>query len=750
MDIIAKTGVMVGGGTPVALAPSPSINDAGKVAFVARNVAGTQANGRIMLLNDGVIEEDCPVGALASASDAVQVNNTDQVIFRMYSNDGLFSDVVRLDNNCGGPILGRGSMSSQFPQPFDVVLPSPTLNASGRGVFSGDVGSNTRLGSRADGTGAYNVSPFLTGFPNLFPMIADNDTTVVRWGATITSPLLRFIDTATTFNTANFIADSTNFNAIGEQPGMSDDGNVIAFAADHKTQGLGIYISLFTGTTFAPIKVIGIGGTFSNFSLQPRVGVNRSSLGSVTNYTLAYIGFSASGKLGLYTTAIDITDPAAPVVSAPSLAAEAGGAIAGLTGTVNNIRIYDPVNNKGEVVFWVSTDTGAQAIVKATPSAMDAFDPACDFLSTVCDGSFLKDSNGKVIVDETKLDSIAAANIQRGGIVTDGVTKLLLRIKTNEAVTFVLRNPSGQTADNAWGVLSDLAETTQGNTVTINPVTTVDGPAAFAVYHAPLDLPCSYNTTPCAASEIAGSLRVRVEASSVSSVWKKFLNLLPPPLVLVHGVWSNIRAWLDMAGFLEQKGFIVCPGCLVDYGTNSPAGSFDPLDPDTYVIKELISSTKLALTFMRLNNIAATQVDVVGHSMGGLVARAVTVFRDAVDQYKVKKNYNKGSFHKIITVGTPHLGTQMADFLVKNKCKTFLGIPDVTLEKFFNKREKPIGAAIFGFETASPALQRLGATNIPSHTIIGLAPPSSTTEEVLNIIIRAFVSPSENVDHIID
>jgi hypothetical protein len=38
--------------------PAPSINDAGKVAFVARNVAGTQANGRIMLLNNGVIEEE--------------------------------------------------------------------------------------------------------------------------------------------------------------------------------------------------------------------------------------------------------------------------------------------------------------------------------------------------------------------------------------------------------------------------------------------------------------------------------------------------------------------------------------------------------------------------------------------------------------------------------------------------------------------------------------------------------------------
>ncbi|MBI3618316.1 MAG: hypothetical protein HY210_08935 [Candidatus Omnitrophica bacterium] len=279
---------------------------------------------------------------------------------------------------------------------------------------------------------------------------------------------------------------------------------------------------------------------------------------------------------------------------------------------------------------------------------------------------------------------------------------------------------------------------------------TSEGPAAFAVYQPPMDLPCSYNAQPCTLSEIAGSLKATVLATSATTTWRKSLNLLPPPLVLVHGVWSDFTAWWDMAQFLQQKGFTVCPGCLVDYGTQSPAGSFDPLDPDTYVIKELIRSTKLALTFMRLNNIAVTQVDVTGHSMGGLVARAVTVFNDAVDQYKAKKNYNKGSIHKIITVGTPHLGTQMADFLVRNKCKKLLGISSlISLEEFFSS-EHPIGPAVFGFQTASPALQQLGPTQVPSHTIVGLAPPLSLTEEMLNLIIRAFVSSSENVDNIID
>ena len=240
MQIVAQTGVSVGSGTPIALGTGPSINDAGKVAFIARDTDAS--HGRVMTLNNGVVEQDCFIGNLASVSDDVQINDNDQVIFRQYSDDGLFSDVVRLDGPCSGQIIGSGSLSTQFPKQFDLVLPHMTLNDTGRGIFSADIGVNTMLGSRIGGTGPYIISPVLTGFPNLYPMLADNDTTVVRWGGTNTSPLLRFINA--NLDTANFIAESTDFNAIGQAPGISDDGNVVAFVADHGTQGLGVYVSL--------------------------------------------------------------------------------------------------------------------------------------------------------------------------------------------------------------------------------------------------------------------------------------------------------------------------------------------------------------------------------------------------------------------------------------------------------------------------------------------------------------------------
>lgn len=744
MQIVAQTGVPVGSGTPIALGTEPSINDAGKVSFVARDTDAT--HGRVMTLNNGVVEQDCFIGNLASVSDDVQINDNDQVIFRQYSDDGLFSDVIRLDGPCSGQIIGKGSFSTQFPEQFDLVLPHITLNDTGRGIFSADIGVNTMLGSRLNGTGPYVISPVLTGFPNLYPMLADNDTTVVRWGGTNTSPLLRFI--STNLNTANFIAESTDFNAIGQSPGISDDGNVVAFVGDHITHGLGIFVSLFTGLDFTPIKVAGIGSTFTNFSLQARVGVNRSQSGLPNEYVLAYIGFNFLNQMGLYTTTLDITDPTAPVVLETSLIISEEDTINGLPGFINNIKIYDPVNNQGQIVFWVSTDTGAQAIVRATASTMDAFDPGCESVAFTCKGDYLTVQNNQVVVDETMLDAIVVANIQRDGIVADGVTTLLMRVKTDEQITFELKDLQEQLADTTWGVLRDLAGTTKGNTIMVNPISTNEGNAAFVVYQAPIDLPCSYNAVPCTINEISGSLHVKISATSTTTTREKSLSLFAPPLVFVHGVWSDGWAWRAMSQYLEQKGFSVCSGCLVDYGTEKPAGTFDPTEPDTFVVKQLITSTKQALIYMRGRDIAATQVDVVGHSMGGLVIRSMVAFDDAEDKYEAIQNYNKGSIHKIITVGTPHLGTQIADFLVLNKCFQMLGIGK-TLEDFFKSKGRPLGPAVFGFQTDSIALGNLGATDVPTHTIIGLASSVSATEIGLNAVMKLFAL-SDNVDNLID
>ena len=58
-------------------------------------------------------------------------------------------------------------------------------------------------------------------------------------------------------------------------------------------------------------------------------------------------------------------------------------------------------------------------------------------------------------------------------------------------------------------------------------------------------------------------------------------------------------------------------------------------------------------------SIAASQVDIIAHSMGGLMARGFV----QQPEYKGKENYIKGSIRRLITIGTPHFGGPLSKFL---------------------------------------------------------------------------------------
>ncbi|MCH8555034.1 MAG: T9SS type A sorting domain-containing protein [Schleiferiaceae bacterium] len=64
----------------------------------------------------------------------------------------------------------------------------------------------------------------------------------------------------------------------------------------------------------------------------------------------------------------------------------------------------------------------------------------------------------------------------------------------------------------------------------------------------------------------------------------------------------------------------------------------------------------------RLDGFASCQVDYVAHSMGGNVARACSLLPEF---YDIRANYGKGYIHKLITLGTPHNGSPIADIVVK-------------------------------------------------------------------------------------
>jgi triacylglycerol esterase/lipase EstA (alpha/beta hydrolase family) len=118
-----------------------------------------------------------------------------------------------------------------------------------------------------------------------------------------------------------------------------------------------------------------------------------------------------------------------------------------------------------------------------------------------------------------------------------------------------------------------------------------------------------------------------------------------------------------------------------DYGSHN-ATTFDPYANKTnngnYGIQSINHTITIALKNYHNKSIAATQVDVVGHSMGGLMARGYTQQQD----YKNPHNYMKGYIHRLITIGTPHFGGQLAGPLYNHRENWYCFDPNTNIPVF--------------------------------------------------------------------
>jgi hypothetical protein len=107
----------------------------------------------------------------------------------------------------------------------------------------------------------------------------------------------------------------------------------------------------------------------------------------------------------------------------------------------------------------------------------------------------------------------------------------------------------------------------------------------------------------------------------------------PVPVLLVHGFICNHRVWNNMAHALRQAGH---PVLMIDL---EPL--FTSIDNYTALIEQAVVELLLASR--------SQQIALVGHSMGGLAIRAWL------------RAYGAKRVASIITLGTPHKGTRIAN-----------------------------------------------------------------------------------------
>jgi pimeloyl-ACP methyl ester carboxylesterase len=109
------------------------------------------------------------------------------------------------------------------------------------------------------------------------------------------------------------------------------------------------------------------------------------------------------------------------------------------------------------------------------------------------------------------------------------------------------------------------------------------------------------------------------------------------PIVLVHGIVDNRSAFTLLRRGLRRRGF----GCIRSF-------SYPPHTNDVRKTAERFA----AFVEQICDETGADSVHVVGHSLGGLVAR-----------YYVQRLGGDARVHTLVTLGTPHEGTRAARFL---------------------------------------------------------------------------------------
>lgn len=130
------------------------------------------------------------------------------------------------------------------------------------------------------------------------------------------------------------------------------------------------------------------------------------------------------------------------------------------------------------------------------------------------------------------------------------------------------------------------------------------------------------------------------------------IQVRPRPVVFVHGFSSNWQAWsnyIGPQGYLAQigiPGFAVgdgqAPGAMNTGNFLEPTGQTNSIAQNAQIVGEYIDKVK-ELT-------AAQRVDLVAHSMGGLISR-----------YYIDRVMPEGEAAQLIMLGSPMLGMECAN-----------------------------------------------------------------------------------------
>lgn len=357
------------------------------------------------------------------------------------------------------------------------------------------------------------------------------------------------------------------------------------------------------------------------------------------------------------------------------------------------------------------------------------------------------------------------------GAVSDGATKLILSVRGRSPgkVTFQ-KETTNATKDDK---LTDINSAGNGENLTHQLF--LDGFYYwFALYTVPsqtnpLTIPVSSPDAYSTLSKVKFSVSYTPTYGSRKSPpveWSETggVSLSPTPVLLVHGLWSSSKIWESRIGVMNSLGAAITGNELFlgfdVYTANYEATHADPLWVNQSIIfKSPYNSgdsiDKILKEYRNERRTACTRVDVIGHSMGGIVSRFFAQWKS----YSSPRNFGKGYIRRLITIGTPHcgsplatlgaslIGSSLSEWFAEHiqKAPIHLGaVKDLRIGSpaLFGGRELPDG----------PVLPGITETKIPSFAIVGNIPINETpnAQSIKNAeslyVFSQFYSPIPGLD----
>ena len=264
--------------------------------------------------------------------------------------------------------------------------------------------------------------------------------------------------------------------------------------------------------------------------------------------------------------------------------------------------------------------------------------------------------NGAILTTEEELRQ---GGRTVGGVAADGVATILVRIKASAVDNCFKLSVANSSNTDEGGALGHLGETPSQRDVTVCAKHTSSGPIAIALYRAPLDFAWNEGQHAMRRRDID----LRIEPSGGATPIYMKIGVVRPPVVLVHGLWGAKSDWESFTPLIRSELFSIKPfdyelthAFSIAANANMLA---DYLGGSHLSLSSSLDSIGILKNYESQEGVASKQADFVVHSMGGLIVRSLP------QATRSAENFKRGYVHKLISIGTPYLGSPLARELVK-------------------------------------------------------------------------------------